>query len=140
MAAAILACAAAVVAQTPLEGFWASDRSDQMPGSPYIIELKSTAGKTSGTIRQTGGPVPGPVDLWDVKVTAKEMSFNAWSPDGDRLVSFQGTITGDTIALKKQVKVRDGGSPGGAGLFGAAGVQAFTVKRQPPPPRPAAQR
>jgi hypothetical protein len=57
------------------------------------------------------------------------MSFKISSPDGDRVISFVGTLSGDEITFVREVDVKPGGSRGGAALFGASGARTFTARR-----------
>lgn len=52
--------------------------------------------------------------------------FELKTPDGGRVVTFNGTRTGDTIAFTRSVKVL-GGDPGRDGILGANGATQFTA-------------
>jgi hypothetical protein len=130
MVGTTLAWSVTVLGQPGVNGVWSSETSPDLVASPYVLELKAAAGKLTGNLRQAGGPQPGPVELSDGKMTAKEISFKVKSPDGDRTITFVGQINGDTIVFKREVQVREGGFRGGAGLFGALGPPAVTMKRQ----------
>lgn len=64
-------------------------------------------------------------------VGARNISFRVRTPDGDRVIRFNGTIDGDQIVFTRTVDVRPGGQPGGSGIFGAAGARTFTAQRSP---------
>jgi len=57
------------------------------------------------------------------------VTFTAVSLDGDRTITFTGTLAGDEIAFTRDVVTRPGGDPGGPGIFGAEAARRFTATR-----------
>jgi hypothetical protein len=54
-------------------------------------------------------------------------------PIEKRIITFTGTLNGDEIAFVRTVQVKEGGAPGGAGLFGVGGPPAFVAVRAKKP-------
>jgi hypothetical protein len=57
------------------------------------------------------------------------MTFKVKSTDGDRTITFTGTVTGNQIDFTRDVEVVAGSNPGGLGLFGARGARRFSARR-----------
>jgi hypothetical protein len=109
--------------QNSVAGTWQT--VETVPLGPYRLDLKVEGSDVKGTISQAGRPVP----IYDVTRKGGSITFKVDSPDGDRVVTFIGKVTGDVIAFTRTVKVRPGGRDGGPGFLGVSGVSSFTVKR-----------
>jgi hypothetical protein len=97
---------------------------------PWTFDLTQTGTALTGTVRQEGG-LRGPATIRDGTVQDNTLSFKVDSPSGGRIITFTGTIAGDSIDLKRSVEdpVRE---VSGAGVFGAHGAMQFTVHRADP--------
>ena len=125
----VIACLVATTlqAQGSVRGRWQTYTEFQ--GGPYILDLRVSGTKLTGTVRQSSGPQQGPASILDGSIAGQTISFKVKSPDGDREVTFTGRLDGTKLALKRDVRIRKGGDPGGAGVFGATGPRSLTVER-----------
>jgi hypothetical protein len=88
------------------------------------VNLRLEGNRVSGemvfaqTVTVQGGTVAG-----------DRISFTVPSPNGQRIITFTGTLNGDEMAFVRTVQVKEGGAPGGAGLFGMGGPPAFVAVR-----------
>jgi acetyl esterase/lipase len=71
----------------------------------------------------------GSAAIYDGRIDGNTVSFKVKSPDGERTITFTGTLKGDEIAFTREVEVRPGGFPGGQGIFGAAGPRTFAARK-----------
>ena len=127
--ACLLALCATVSAQSDVTGRWRSD-PPSTNGQDVIFDLTVEGDRVTGTVGQ--GILDVPVmtaAIYDGRREADAVTFKARSPDGDRSVTFTGTVQGDQIAFTRVVDVRPGGSRGGLGIFGVGGPPRFTVTR-----------
>jgi hypothetical protein len=62
-------------------------------------------------------------------VAGDRISFTVPSPNGQRIITFTGTLNGDEIAFVRTVQVKEGGAPGFRGLFGVGGPPTFVAVR-----------
>jgi hypothetical protein len=62
-------------------------------------------------------------------VAGDRISFTVPSPNGQRIITFVGTLKGDEITFARTVEVKPGGAPGGAGLFGTGGPPTIVAVR-----------
>ena len=95
-----------------------------------IFDLTVDGDRVTGTVGQ--GVLNVPVmtaAIYEGRREANVVTFKARSPDGDRSITFTGTVDDDHIEFTRVVDVRPGGSRGGLGIFGAGGPPRFTVKR-----------
>ena len=76
------------------------------------------------------GPT-GPIVIYDGKVDSDTISFKLKTPDGGRIITVTGKLTGDEISFARDVEVLPGGTPGGAFVFGAGGARNFVARRAP---------
>jgi len=121
LAAGLLWCALAPVrAQSRVAGVW---QTEIQPNTFWTIELRVDGARLTGTVAE--------VAIVDGAIDGDAISFNVELPDGDRTVTFRGTVGGDEIAFTRDVQFRQGGPQGGAGIFGAAGPRTFTLTRVP---------
>ena len=110
-------------AQDNLAGTW---RAEGQPSMPWTFALTVNGAAVVGTATMTGA---APVPIFDGRTDGRTVVFRAMSADGDRTVTFTGTWAGDALSFTREVQVREGGSPGGNGLFGAYAAQRFTARR-----------
>jgi hypothetical protein len=118
-----------VGAQSDVTGEW---RIDPPPadGQQVIFDLALEGARVIGTVRYRVLDVPvGAVPISEGRIEADSLTFKARSPDGDRTVTFTGTLQGDQITLRRDVEVRPGGRRGGLGIFGVGGPPRFVLKR-----------
>jgi outer membrane protein assembly factor BamB len=110
-------------AHASFAGTWRAE----IPGlqNPIALRLVVKDGAVSGAV------ITGPVTLKFLggTVTGNRIAFDVVSPSGDRTITFVGTLAGDEIAFTRSVRVHQGGTPGGAGLWGVDGVQVFVATR-----------
>ncbi|MEX2272536.1 MAG: hypothetical protein WD690_13780 [Vicinamibacterales bacterium] len=112
--------AAAQTATAGPAGTW------KVVGPPWTIAI-TTAGQTlTGTVSDGAG---FSAEIYDGKIEGNTVTFKARSADGDRTVTFTGTINGDEISFSRDVQVRQGGNPGGNNILGAAGPREFMAQR-----------
>lgn len=80
----------------------------------------------------TGDLIQGAVrtlKLSDGTISAQQIAFKVFIPNGNRTVALTGTLKGDEIAFVRTVQVHDGGVGGGQGFFGASGAPSFVARR-----------
>lgn len=109
-----------------VSGVWfASD----VPYGPWIVRLKQDQTKLSGTVRQSGGPLPQAVNIYEGAIDGSAISFKADSPDKARAITFTGKIDGAEIVLHRATRIITDESQGGNGLFGTKAAPQFTIRR-----------
>lgn len=129
IAAYVVAWLAIVGAQSDITGRWRID-PPSANGQDVIFDLTVDGDRVTGTVGQ--GVLNVPVmtaAIYEGQQKANVVTFKARSPDGDRSITFTGTVDDDHIELTRVVDVRPGGSRGGLGIFGVGGPPRFTVKR-----------
>ena len=97
---------AARSAQTGVTGTWKAD-----PSVPLTIVLKADGPKLTGAVDRCSNVQQVPSEIEDGRVEGDRVTFKCISPDGDRIVSFTGRITGDSAEFTYLLNVRDGGRP-----------------------------
>ena len=97
---------AAVPAQRGVTGTWRAD-----PSVPLTIVLKADGPKPTGAVDRCSNVQQVPSEIVDARVEGDRITFKCISPDGDRIVSFTGRITGDSAEFTYVLNVRDGGRP-----------------------------
>jgi len=98
--------------------------------APWTFDLTQTGTTLTGTVRQEGG-LRGPASIRDGTVQGNALSFKVDSPSGGRIITFAGTLAGDSIDLTRSVE-DPVGELSGAGVFGARGAMQFTAHRADP--------
>ena len=129
IAVCLMASLAIVGAQSDITGRWRID-PPSTNGQDVIFDLTVEGNHVTGTVGQ--GILDVPVvtaAIYDGRREANAVTFKARSPDGDRSITFTGTVHGDQIAFTRVVDVQPGGRRGGLGIFGVGGPPRFTVKR-----------
>ena len=109
----------------PFVGDWEA----VFPNAPRVFNFTlAIAGRVvSGAITAGGGAVKVPV----IEGTADlyTLTFSVKSPDGERTVTFTGTLDGDRISFTRGILAPPGNNPGGAALWGSAGARTFVATR-----------
>jgi pimeloyl-ACP methyl ester carboxylesterase len=107
---------------SPFAGRWQAAFS---AGGQYAFDLTIDGEAITGTIRSASATTP----IQEGRASASEIRFSVRSPNGERIISFTGILDGDRILFTREVRIRPGGAPGGAALFGAASGHWFTAVR-----------
>jgi len=120
----LAATAVLILVQADISGRW---QTTGVPNGPWIIELQVNGNKVSGNVRQGAEGMPVPIYFGSVEGNA--ITFKVTSPDGDRIITFNGKITRAEIGFGRQVAVRPGGARGDTGIFGGNAVLNFSARR-----------
>lgn len=110
----------------PATGIWQVTGSPaEVLDAPWTFDLTQTGTKLTGTVRQEG-VLRGPASIRDGRVQGNAISFKVESPSGSRVITFTGTIAGDSIDLRRSVEdpVRERNAPGVFDMFGPIRVTA----------------
>lgn len=124
LAAALLLIALEAGAQTDISGRW---QTTGVPNGPWIIDLQVNGNKVTGSVRETANGVPVPIYFGSIEGNA--LTFKVTSPDGDRIITFNGKITPAEIGFGRQVELRPGGDRGNTGIFGGNAVSNFSARK-----------
>jgi len=111
--------------QSEIAGRW---QAMAAANGPWVIELEVKGASVTGNVRQ-GGATSEPVPIYFGSIEGNKVRFKANSPDGDRIVTFTGTITRAEIGFARAVEIRPGGTRGDTGIFGANAVSFFVARR-----------
>jgi hypothetical protein len=122
---AILLIALQAGAQTDISGKY---QTTGVPNGPWIFELQANGNKLTGSIRQ-GGAAGEAFPIYFGSIEGNSIVFKVNSPDGDRIITFNGKITRAEIGFNRQVEVRPGGVRGDTGVLGGNAVLNFSAKR-----------
>jgi hypothetical protein len=132
----LLTASLLVAAQTPIvpiafEGQWETVSAGT--SGRIVVELKLDGNKVTGTVtgpKAANPDQPGVPQKLTGKVDGDILAFNVGSPDGARIITFVGRVSGDTINLNRDVEggAGNGGGPG-AGIFGFNGPSTLTLFR-----------
>jgi hypothetical protein len=120
----LAAVAMLLLVQADISGRW---QTTTVANGPWIIELQVNGNKVAGSIRQGADGTPVPIYFGSVEGNA--ITFKVTSPDGDRIITFNGKITRTEIGFGRQVEVRPGGARGDTGIFGGNAVLNFSARR-----------
>jgi len=102
------------------------------PESTVRFDIAVDGAALTGTITSSvAGPNPpaSPVPIFNGRIEAAILTFQAISPDGARTITFRGTVKGDELDVTREVDVPPGAARGRDGVFGALGPNAFTARR-----------
>lgn len=124
LAVTILMIALEAGAQTDISGRW---QTANVPNGPWIIDLQVTANKVTGSVREGANGMAVPIYFGSIEGNA--LTFKVTSPDGDRIITFNGKITRAEIGFGRQVEQRPGGVRGDTGIFGGNAVSNFSARR-----------
>ena len=138
----LFAAALSVAAQAPRpadadraapSGTWKSE-----PPTFLTLVIKSDASTVTGVLNTCSSQPFIPSEILEGHVEGSTITFKCISDDGDRTVTFRGTINGDQIDFVWDMAIRDGGRPPElfdpfAPLPGrrTQGPPRFTAKRAP---------
>lgn len=114
--------AASPDAQVRVNGIW---QAEVQPNGFWTIDLRSEGTTLTGGV----GMGTDPVEITDGRVEGNTVSFVVETPDGDRTIRFNGTVSGETIAFTRDVQVRQGGFVGLPDIYGVKAPNAFTLTR-----------
>jgi imidazolonepropionase-like amidohydrolase len=110
---------------TVFAGTWETDVQGQAS-----VDLKVDGTKLTGTAKAFVKPgFAQTLEVFDGRIDGNTMTFKVKSPDGDRTITFTGTVAGNEIDFTRDVEVVAGGFPGGQGLFGVGGAPRFSARR-----------
>ena len=130
-----LGATASATAQASVAGVWSTAA---VPFAPWVITLAVTDSTVTGSVTQARYDAQShflapfatmPIDSGHV--TGKRLTFQCilGPTQGNRVVTFVGTVFGDSIAFDRKVTVLPGGVAGKSGAFGAEGPAHFAVRR-----------
>lgn len=110
--------------QSRISGTW---QAEIQPNAFWTVELRSEGTRLTGSVGISGDQV----EITDGRIDGNTVSFTVETPDGDRTITFSGTIMGNDIAFTRDVQVRQGGFMGQPGILGVSGPRTFTLTRVP---------
>jgi len=129
--------AAAASAQSGVTGTW---RTQGVGAGTWTVDLRADGSRLTGRVSACTSL---PVEIDDGRIQGNTITFRCQSGDGDRVISFTGTMNGDTIALAWKQDVRAGGAAHATDtaldpqdlnareMFGTSTPPAFSVTRIP---------
>jgi pimeloyl-ACP methyl ester carboxylesterase len=129
--------AAAASAQSGVTGTW---RTQGVGAGTWTVDLRADGSRLTGRVIACTSL---PVEIADGRIQGNTITFRCQSGDGDRVISFTGTMNGDTIALAWKQEVRAGGAAHATDtaldpqdlnareMFGTSTPPAFSVTRIP---------
>ena len=106
-------------------GIW---QASSVPSGPWTFDLRMAGNSLGGTVQQ--GTSAAPVSIAGGKVSAAAISFKVLSPDGERIVTFSGRVSGNEISFVRQITPLAGGTRGGNDLFGGSAPLQFVANRK----------
>ncbi|HEX5108174.1 MAG TPA: alpha/beta hydrolase [Vicinamibacterales bacterium] len=112
-------------ALTPFAGTW--DAAFPNAPRPFTFSLTIANGRVSGSVTAGGGALNLPVV--EGAADQRTLMFKVNSPDGGRVITFTGSVDGDTISFQRDVLLPPGADPGGNALWGTTGPRTFTAQR-----------
>ena len=98
-----------------------------VPNGPWTFEFQVAGTSLTGTVQQGGASIPVTIAGGTAGSTA--ISFKVLSPDGERVVAFNGRVTGNEISFVRQITPLAGGTRGGNDLFGGSAPLQFVANR-----------
>jgi hypothetical protein len=124
-ASLLLLVAVPLGAQTGISGRW---QATGVPNGPWIMEFQISGNKVTGNVRQ-GGPSGEPQPIYFGSIEGNAVTFKVNSPDGDRIITFNGKITRNEIGFSRLVELRPGGLRGDTGILGGNAILNFSARR-----------
>jgi hypothetical protein len=124
LVSALALIALQALAQVDISGRW---QTTGVPNGPWIIDLQVSGNKVTGSVREGADGMPVPIYFGSIEGNA--LTFKVTSPDGDRVITFNGKITRAELGFGRQVEVRPGGDRGNTGIFGGNAVTNFSARR-----------
>ena len=85
--------AAAASAQSGVTGTW---RTQNVGAGTWTVDLRADGSRLTGRVSACSSL---PVEIDDGRIQGNTITFRCQSGDGDRVISFTGTMNGDTIAV-----------------------------------------
>jgi len=99
-----------------------------VPNGPWTFEFAVKGVALTGMIQQRSDSAT-PISISAGKVAGPTLSFKVLSPDGERIIVFNGRINTDEISFVRQIIPIDGGTRGGNDLFGGSAPLQFIATR-----------
>jgi len=99
-----------------------------VPNAPWTFEFTVAGTLLTGTISQAGSPA-APVSIAGGKSDGTVISFKVLSPDGERVIAFNGRINGMVMAVEREITPLADGTRGGNDLYGELAPLQFTANR-----------
>jgi arylsulfatase A-like enzyme len=124
----VLLITAASGIDTPFAGEWEANIPFP-PSRSLSFEFKTDGTSVTGVIRRLPGTAP-PLPIFDGKIDRRTMTFKVKSPDGQRTIKFEGTLTGEEIVFFRRVEEQESSARPSTGFFGSTSRQTFTAKRR----------
>ena len=106
--------------ESAFAGMWEAEVPDL--GQRIAMQLSVQGPQVTGTLRAGGQTV----QIFEGDVSGNTIAFKFNSPDAHREIALTGVLKGDEMTFTREVRVRQGGLPGGQGLFGVGGPPRFT--------------
>jgi hypothetical protein len=103
-------------------------RVTAVPNAPWTFEFAVVGEALTGTVQQ-GGTASMPVSITGGKASETTVSFKVLSPDGERIITFSGRVSGNEISFVRQITALVDGSRGGNDLYGGSAPLQFVASR-----------
>ncbi len=108
-------------------------RATAVPNAPWTFEFAVAGTSLTGTVQQGGASSTGltgnPVSIAAGKVDGTTISFKVLSPDAERMITFNGRVSGNEISFVRQITVVADGTRGGNDLYGGLAPLQFIANR-----------
>jgi alcohol dehydrogenase (cytochrome c) len=131
--AILFATCAPICAQTSVTGTWQAQTSP--PGRTWTAVLRAYGGRVSGAVSSCASV--GASEIYEGTIDGNTATFKCTSGDGDRTLTFTGTINSDEIDFTWNLGVRAGGNARHFdAMFTGSAPPRFTATRIPDPAFP----
>jgi hypothetical protein len=117
--------AAPAPAQAGPAGRW---QAKTVPNGPWTFDFALAGDSLTGTVQQQGTPST-PVSIAAGKAADTTISFKILSPDGERVITFNGRVAGNEISFVRQINPLANGTRGGNDLYGGSAPLQFVASR-----------
>lgn len=115
--------------QSAISGTWQTEPRDA--GTMWKAVLRTDGRRLIGAVSSCAS-IPGAFEIADGKIDGTSISFKCTSYDGDRTLTFTGTVSGDDLHLTWVKHVREGGMDRLMdAMFGESSPRRFVVRRAP---------